>query len=46
MTSEELRTKQQKKKEAQAKAWAKWYYGPKGIAWRHKKKILHAMGEK
>ena len=39
MTEEELRTKQQKKREAQARSWQKWYRGPKGAAWRLRKKI-------
>jgi hypothetical protein len=38
VTEEELRTKQQKKREAQAKAWLKWYRSPKGEAYRKRAK--------
>jgi hypothetical protein len=38
VTDEELRTKQQKKKEAQAKAWQKWYRSPKGAEYRKRAK--------
>ena len=43
MTEEELRTKQQRKKDAQAKAWQKWYRSPKGRAYRQRKKERDAL---
>ena len=42
MTEEELRTKQQQKREAQHRAWLKWYHSPKGIAYRLKVKQKRA----
>ena len=45
MTDEELRTKQEIKRKAQHEAWKRWYYGPKGIEYRHKQKQKRAFAD-
>ena len=39
MTEEELREKQEIKRRKQHDAWARWYRGPKGEAYRLKRKL-------
>lgn len=43
MTEEELRTKQERKREQQRRAWQKWYQSPKGAAYRQRKKERDAL---
>lgn len=39
MTEEELRTKQELKRQKQHEAWKRWYSSPKGKAYQLKRKL-------
>lgn len=45
MTEEELRTKQEIKRQKQHEAWERWYKSPKGAAYRQKVKEKRALND-